>query len=101
MMSLSTESSLMLASAKVRWIRWTCRVCSRTNCLRVRVSARSSCSSSSGTKLALISPQANRSAIHIASFMSVLRPGTFLMCAAFATTSSNSPAARIFHTGIQ
>ena len=48
----------------------------------------------SGTKLALISPQANRSAIHIASFMSVLRPGTFLMCAALATINSNSPVAQ-------
>jgi len=66
-------------------IRWTCRVCSRPSCLRVRSSERSSCTSSSGTKLGLIKPQAKRSAIHIASFKSVLRPGTFLMCAALAT----------------
>jgi len=37
MMSLITESSLMLASVSVFWIRWTCRVCSRTSCLRVRI----------------------------------------------------------------
>jgi hypothetical protein len=64
--------------------------------------------SSSGTKLALINPHASRldreagqcadrrlphSAIHMASFMSVLRPGTFLMCAALATISSKSPPA--------
>src|SRR5438128_1637961 len=57
--------------------------------------------SSAGTKLALISPQASRSAIHIASLMSVLRPGTCLMCAALATISVKSPALRIFHTGVQ
>src|SRR5271165_6774718 len=57
--------------------------------------------SSAGTKLALISPQANKSAIHIASFMSVLRPGTCLMCAALATISVKSPSLRIFHTGVQ
>ena len=56
---------------------------------------------SGGTKLALISPQATRSAIHIASLMSVLRPGTRLMCAALATISSKSPSFRIFHTGVQ
>jgi hypothetical protein len=33
---------------------------------------------SSGTKLALICPQATKSAIHVASFTSVLRPGTIL-----------------------
>ena len=38
-----------------------------------------------GTKLARISPWAKRSAIHIASFTSVLRPGTALMLCAFAT----------------
>src|SRR6516165_8721420 len=75
MMSLTTESSLMLASSRVFCSRWTCRVCSRTSCLRVRISERSSWISSGGTKLALSSPQASRSAIHMASFMSVLRPG--------------------------
>src|SRR6266702_3561908 len=67
----------------------------------VRASARSSCTFSSGMKLPLISPQANRSAIHIASFMSVLRPGTFLICAALATISSKAPSPRIRNTGIQ
>src|SRR6267378_3550695 len=79
MISLMTELSLILASANVFSIRWTCRVCSRISCLRVRVNERNSWISSPGTKLALISPHANRSAIHVASFTSVLRPGTFLM----------------------
>src|SRR6266849_5258236 len=62
---------------------------------------RNSWISSPGTKLALISPHANRSAIHVASFTSVLRPGTFLMCAAFATINSKGPSPRILNTGIQ
>ena len=37
--------------------------------------------------LAVMSPWASRSAIHVASFMSVLRPGTFRMCAALARTN--------------
>jgi hypothetical protein len=43
---------------------------------------------SPGTKLALIRPQAVKSAIHIASLTSVLRPGTFLMWAAFVSVRS-------------
>jgi len=69
--------------------------------LRVRISERSSWISSGGTKLALSSPQASRSAIHMASFIAVLRPGTCLMCAALATISVKSPSLRIFHTGVQ
>ena len=57
--------------------------------------------SSAGTKLALISPQASRSAIHIASLMSVLRPGTCLMGAALARISSKGPSLRMFQTGLQ
>ena len=33
-MSLMTESSLMLASSSVFWIRWIWRLCSRVSCLR-------------------------------------------------------------------
>ena len=55
----------------------------------------------SGTKLALMRPKATRSAIQVASFTSVLRPGTFLMWAALAKISSNLPSLRIFHTGFQ
>jgi len=32
---------------------------------------------------------------------SVLRPGTFLTCAAFASTNSNSPSERMCQTGFQ
>ena len=91
----------MLASSSVFWIRWMWLVCSRVSCLRARSSERSSWIASSGTKLGLISPQATRSAIHVASFTSVLRPGTFLMCAALATISSNAPSLRMFPTGFQ
>ena len=51
MMSLITESSRKLASVKVFWIRWTWLVCSRTSCLRARISVRRSWKASSGTKL--------------------------------------------------
>jgi hypothetical protein len=53
-----------------------------------------------GTKLERIRPCASRSAIHIASLTSVLRPGTLRMCAALASTSSNS-ASSTCHTGFQ
>lgn len=100
-MSLTTESSLTLASVSVFWMRWACRVCSRTICLRVRISVRSSCTSSSGTKLARTRPNAARSASHMASFMSVLRPGAALTWAALATARVKSPSLRIFQIGIQ
>jgi hypothetical protein len=57
--------------------------------------------SCSGTKLARTRPQASRSAIQVASFTSVLRPGTFLICAAFATIRSKAPSLRILQTGFQ
>ena len=91
----------MLASSNVFWIRWICRVCSRTSCLRARISERSSWIASPGTKLALIRPKAVKSAIQVASFTSVLRPGTFLICAALAKISSNLPSLKMFHTGFQ
>jgi hypothetical protein len=53
-----------------------------------------------GTKLDRISPWASRSASHIASFTSVLRPGTFLTCIALASTNSNA-SARTAQTGFQ
>jgi hypothetical protein len=51
-----------------------------------------------GTKLDAIRPWARRSAIHVASFTSVFRPGTFLMCIAFASTSTNDSSSTC-HTG--
>src|SRR5215831_9026378 len=53
-----------------------------------------------GTKLAFSNPCSNKSAIHSASFTSVLRPGTFLMRWALATVSSKSPS-RMAYTGFQ
>jgi hypothetical protein len=51
--------------------------------------------------VARIRPCANNSASHIASLTSVLRPGTFFTCAAFANTNSNSPSSKMCHTGFQ
>src|SRR5208337_2220299 len=48
----------------------------------------------SGTKLPRIKPWAASSESQVASFTSVLRPGTFFTCAALASSSSNSPSAR-------
>src|SRR5882724_4431130 len=55
----------------------------------------------SGTKLARTNPCANNSDSHVASFTSVLRPGTFLTWAALAKTSSKLPSASTCHTGFQ
>ena len=101
MMLVSTEASLRLASSSVFWMRWTWLACSRTNCLRVRSSARISCVGRSGTKLARIRPCASRSASQIASATSVLRPGTFFTCAALARISVKSPSDRMCQTGFQ
>jgi hypothetical protein len=59
----------------------------RTNCLLVRSRLRISWVCASGTKLAWIRPWANSSASHIALLTSVLRPGSFFTCAAFAKTN--------------
>jgi len=101
LMSEMTESSLMLASSSVFCSRWIWRLHSRTNCLRVRNRLRISWVCVFGTKLARIRPCANSSASHIASLMSVLRPGTFFTCAAFANTNTNSPSSKMCHTGFQ
>jgi hypothetical protein len=53
-----------------------------------------------GTKLERSKPWHSKSAIHSASFTSVLRPGTFLTCCALATTISNAPS-RMAYTGFQ
>ena len=49
-----------------------------------------------GTKLARTRPCATKSAIHRASLMSVLRPGTFLMCIAFMSNRWNPLASPSF-----
>ena len=81
-------------------MRATCEAFSRVSCLRVRVRSRSAWIAIGGTKLARIRPCASRSASQVASFTSVLRPGTFLTCIALASTSSNA-SARTAQTGFQ
>ena len=99
-MSVITEASLTFASSSTAWRRCVCRTISRLSCLRVRVRSRRSWIGCGGTKLARIRPCASRSAIQVASFTSLLRPGTPLMCAAFASTSSKRPS-RMCQTGFQ
>jgi hypothetical protein len=98
--SETTESSFTLASSSTFWMRCLCCTASRTSCLRVRVRSLSSWIGSGGTKLEQINPCASRSAIQVASFTSLLRPGTLRVCAALASTSSNSPS-NTCHTGFQ
>ena len=47
-----------------------------------------------GEKLPRSSPYRNRPAIHSASFTSVFRPGTALMCWAFITSNVKSKASK-------
>src|SRR5208283_1906416 len=89
---------LDVASSSVFWRRWIWLLRSRTNCLRIRRRLRISWVCSSGTKLPRMSPCAIRSASQVASFTSVLRPGTFFTCAALASTSSNSPSGALCKT---
>jgi hypothetical protein len=83
-----TLPSFQLASSRIFSIRKLCWLTSGAASLRVRVSSRSSWIARSRTKFERIRPRANRSAIHFALFTSVLRPGTFMMCEALASTSS-------------
>ncbi len=75
-------------------MRKECWEISRTSCFLVRVKSRNSWIGAGGTKLERISPCASRSAIHPASFTSVFRPGTFLMCWALARISSKRSSSR-------
>ena len=94
MMLVSTEASLMLASSSVFCRRWTWLAASRTNCLRYAAMP-DLLGRRIGTKLARINPCASRSASQSASATSVLRPGTFLTCAALARIRLKSPSDRI------
>ena len=53
-----------------------------------------------GTKLPRINPCASRSAIHVASLTSLLRPGILRMCLAVASTNSTVPS-NTCQTGFQ
>src|SRR3954465_1462780 len=90
MMSERTDPSLRLAPCSSLSMRWTWPLRSRMNCLRVRVRSRSACTWAGGTKLGRIRPCARRSASQVASFTSVLRPGTALTWAALARASARS-----------
>src|SRR5271165_2266555 len=77
--SLATLASLMLAvsssfSSRLRSAAWL-----SISLRRYRSSSRKSRSGAGGTKLLAIRPCRTRSAIHSASFTSVLRPGTLRM----------------------
>src|SRR5215831_18747937 len=100
MMSVITEHSLTFASSRTAWIRCTCCTISRVNCFLVRVRSRNSWIAGGGTKLARMRPCANKSASQVASFTSLLRPGTFFTCAAFARISAKCPS-RMCQTGFQ
>ena len=76
----------LLAHELLSWVR-----------RRVRIAS----VAASGTKLARISPCASSSASQAASATSVLRPGTFLTCAAFARISPNPPSSSTCQTGFQ
>jgi hypothetical protein len=47
-------------------------------------------------KLGRSKPWRSKSAIHSASFTSVFRPGTVLMCAALTTYTSSTPSIRLY-----
>jgi hypothetical protein len=68
--------------------------------LPVRVRSRSAWIAGGGTKFDRIRPCANRSASQVASFTSLLRPGTFFTCTAFARISVNRPS-RMCQAGFQ
>ncbi len=71
------------ARSASHWVRW--RVCSRSSRWGL-----------SGMKLGVNNPCRKRSAIPVASFTSVLRPGTFFMCAGFTTHVVNPALPRGF-----
>src|SRR5438552_740387 len=98
--SARTAVRLILAFSRVFWMRRVCWAISRTSCLRVRVRSRSSWMGSGGTKLPRMRPWASQSAIHGASFTSLLRPGMLRMCLALARTSSKWPSSTC-QTGFQ
>jgi hypothetical protein len=71
-----------------------------TSALQWRTSSRTTLTSGGGTKLVRTSPCRTRSAIHSASFTSVLRPGRLRMCEALPTMSVKAPSSAAW-TGCQ
>ena len=97
---LITPASLMPAPSSSLSVRLRSAARVPTSALRWRTSSRSTLTSGGGTKLARTSPCRTRSAIHSASFASVLRPGTALMWWALPTMSVKPPS-RAAWTGCQ
>ncbi len=97
---LITPASLMPAPSSSLSVRLRSAARVPTSALRWRTSSRSTLTSGGGTKLARTSPCRTRSAIHSASFTSVLRPGTALMWWALPTMSVKAPS-RAAWTGCQ
>src|SRR3954453_16964549 len=98
--SLTTLANLMLAVSSSLSVRFCSLVSASDKERRSRTRSRSSRIGGGGTKLGLIRPWRTRSAVHSASFTSVLRPCTLRMWWALATISSKCPY-RIAWTGFQ
>jgi hypothetical protein len=89
---LITPASLMPAPSSRLSVRLRSAARVPTSALRWRTSSRSTRTSGGGTKLARTSPWRTSSAIHSASFTSVLRPGTALMWWALPTIRAKAPS---------
>jgi hypothetical protein len=90
----------VLASSSTCCRLLTIRARSATSVRRWRVRSRRARCGAGGIKRPRNQPCGHKSAIHAASFASVLRPGTALIGWAFTTQSSNRPASRL-DTGVQ
>lgn len=99
MMLLATDDNWMPARCKIPCNRKTSSVRCCTSVLQYRVKSRTSRISRGGTKLPCSKPHSSNCAI-APSLASVLRPGTFLICAAFTSSTSN-PSSSTQYTGFQ
>jgi len=89
---LITPASLMPAPSSSVSVRLRSAAMVPTSALRWPTRSRRTLTSGGGTKLGRTSPWRTRSAIHSASFTSVLRPGTLRMCEALPTMTVKSPS---------
>ena len=95
--SVATAASLMLASSSTFWRRLAT---ARALLDQVRAVARQVAQFAlrgDGMKLPQISPWRSRSAIHSASFTSVFRPGTALMCCGIRHQQRQLPFKQVVH----
>ena len=93
--------SLMFAPSSIFCSRFSSRLFSPTRLRRYDTSSRSSLCALLGMKLLFSSPCWSKSAIHSASFWSVLRPGTAFICAAFTTMADISCDSSTLYSGFQ